>query len=958
MRANKLKISAFGSYAGVETLDLDLLGDKGVYVIHGDTGAGKTTIFDAITYALFDKPSGDSRDGLDVRSLTASPTTRTEVELDFTYAGQKYRVRRWEPFVRKSTKKIDGEYKDVTEDGGAELLWIEPDGTVSASHTPVKKKKDVDDKVNEILGVDRDQFMQSAMIAQGAFRKLIDEKTGSRESLYRNIFKTDKYAQLMRLVSDEYSKVSRSVSGKRDELKRQAPFVKVGDRQPDLQAAVAEISEAKRQPEELVGLIQNLIDLEEKEKTNAESDFLKAKNEASEATLRLAVLNDAWKYTGQILEGTAEKATIASQLESKTAALTQAQNNQPAIDDLKAREAVISASLQVYRKLDDARAEADKCTRAEAKYRKSLDTAEASLNQLKANQESLNKRLLALQNAGDSLPSLNVRKTNLETDNKSLANLTANIITYNTNKAALVNLQNEYQQLKSFADGCRQRHSDALTAFLDAQAGILASRLAEGERCPVCGSVHHPDPAPLSSEVPTENSVNKLKAEAEKAENKAAQKSQECSGMRSSLQTLGTSLIQPALNQFSSYGITFANALQIIPGIMVQKSNEIDALLQQIIREDSDVTERKRISDVDLPAAALQIQKKEQEINQLNQDANNAKAQLSAALERATVLSQNLKFASRELAEGQMNALKQERELMESAIKTATDAIAAIKEKDSRLDAAIKTNAEHFDKLCKDNPSLAAWISNLDEPGYLAKKTESEMSLQAAERRRDDADTLAKSLGITIAQNVGTRDRAKSIMDEMQASESRMIWLKPVYETICGCKSGEDRLSFESFVLSKYLDRIIQRANIRFRPMTNDHFVLVRREDASNLRSKSGLDIDVIDNYSDDKKQRPASSLSGGESFMASLSMALGLAEEVQTSAGGVKIESLFIDEGFGSLSDESLNQAKKALLNLSEEGFGRIVGIISHIPELKSWTDHHIEVKKDDSGYSHAAID
>ena len=271
---------------------------------------------------------------------------------------------------------------------------------------------------------------------------------------------------------------------------------------------------------------------------------------------------------------------------------------------------------------------------------------------------------------------------------------------------------------------------------------------------------------------------------------------------------------------------------------------------------------------------------------------------------------------------------------------------------------SIETNRINLGTLIQQHEDISSLLSNLTEELYKERKQTIQGSIQAASTERGQAGTKRDTILRRKSQNEKTLERIQRLATDLKTIEAKQTWLKPLNDTLSGTGADKGKLTFESFVLATVLDRIIARANLRFKEMTAHHLELVRREESTDGRAKFGLDLNVIDHFSGDDKYRKASSLSGGESFMASLSMALGLADEIQSAAGGVKLDSLFVDEGFGSLSDEALAQAKRVLLGLSEEGSGRIVGIISHIQDLQKWTEHRIYVQKDKDGNSEATIE
>ena len=960
MRANYIKLTAFGSYAHTQELNLDDLGEKGVFVIYGDTGAGKTTIFDAITYALYADPSGSSRKSSDVRSLGAGPETRTGVTLEFTYAGQKYRIIRKAPHERLSTKKNkDGSYDIITDGPEAELYWIGSDGRVQTDHSVVKGKDAVTGKVTEILGVKRGQFLQIAMIAQGDFRKLIDGSTKDREDLYRTIFQTERYNKLQEAVYKDFDATSKDSKKAIQDIQAQVRLVELG---ADDQASAdlrSKLAEGKRPHSDAKGFLEGLIDTDGEALDSAKDLWEEWNEKVNTLQNNAGHLDTAWGYQKQILSDKAAREKKEKEDKPRREKeLADATAQQLRIVALKEEEILLSASLSKYEERDKAGRSAKDWSEKENAARQKKEKAGQKYNRLKSEKEELETEQSRLAHAGEKILALENEKKELETRHSELGTLLEKIKEYHCFDGIYQNHINELKDLVQDNDRLQCEYNAALHVFLNAQAGILAEGLGDGIPCPVCGSVHHPALAIKPADAPSEEKVQQLKEEADKAADAAADMSRKCGEQDSAMKTLLANTIQPLLGKYSQYGLTVENGQNRIPVILADLDKQVSSKATEIETENNKKARKATITDELLPNCkqAMEVQQGIQtEAEKTELEANKEK---EACERKITDLSKDLSFESKEKAEEQIKKIKEEYQSLEAAIKKANEDLNALSTEISGLDSSVKTNQGKLDSLIEQHEDLSSLLSDLTEDLYKERKQAIQKSIQTARAERENAEKKRDTILKRKSQNEKTLERIQVLATKLQTFEDKWALLKPLNDTLLGKGVDKGKLTFESFVLATVLDRIIARANLRFKEMTAHHLELVRREESTDGRAKFGLDLNVIDHFSGDGKYRKASSLSGGESFMASLSMALGLADEIQSAAGGVKLDSLFVDEGFGSLSDEALAQAKRVLLGLSEEGSGRIVGIISHIQDLQKWTDRRIYVQKDKDGNSEATIE
>ena len=659
MKPVKLIISAFGPYAGKEELLLSKIGDRGIYLITGDTGSGKTTIFDAITYALYGEASGSVRDAAGFRSQYAEADLKTEVDLTFLHGGQEYAVKRNPEYTRK---KARGE--GFTKQGAyAELIY--PDGRVEAGSANVTKK------IEELLGVNKEQFSQIAMLAQGDFLKLLLAKTEERQEIFRRIFQTN----LFRRLQEAFKNEAGALGKRREESKRS--IIQYID-----------------------GIICN-------------------KEEYREELAQFAGDKDLALVDGVI----------------------------PLID----------------RMLLEHKKEEEPLDQKIEAIEKELDTLTAFIARAEEDEKNRQKALGVLRRDTEALKHL---------------------------EQAVASAKEGYIKKQQEADGCKEKAGRLRRIYNNELAGIMAESLVEGEPCPVCGSTHHPD-----------------------------------------------------------------------------KAKRVDATVNEALVEE---TEKR----------ALKLQ-----------EAANLES------ERAHEL----------------------RGRYESALASVE-----------------REKQELQDRMEPDTENLK----------YINRKKELSEEKKRLWGKRD-------AVRHVLVTNENIRTGLKERLEELKAIDEKWGSLKALSDTANGQLAGRERIMLETYVQTAYFDRIIKRANVHLMRMSGGQYDLKRREEAENLRSQSGLALNVIDHYNG--SERSVKTLSGGEAFIASLSLALGLSEEVQSQSGGIVFDAMFVDEGFGSLDEDTLKQAMEALRSLTEGN--RLIGIISHVAELRNEIGNQIIVVKDRSGGSRVRI-
>lgn len=919
MRPLRLEISAFGPYAGQTVLDLGRLGDRGLYLITGDTGAGKTTIFDAIAFALFGAASGDTREPSMLRSKYAAPETPTEVKLTFSYAGKEYTVRR-NPEYERPARRGGG---TTTERADAELIF--PDGRVLA------KQREVDEAIRGILGVDRNQFSQIAMIAQGDFMKLILADTRDRQAIFRRIFRTGYFQKLQDELKAEAGELGRECGSMRASVQQYIDGAVCGEEDilaPDLKKAKDGLMPAAETQELIASLLKRDAEAQtEAERRQAETE--KRLEAVSAALVRAEEIRRARDELERVRKELAEKAPELA-LRKKT--LQEEKARQPEREELDRALALLGEELPRYGELDGKNGE---LARLEEKIRTeeaAKNTQTRALEELEKGTALLRAELKTLEAAGETREKLTAEKEKAETRRKKLDSFGRLAGQYQTSRRDFEAAKENYLRASAESERLQREYAAANRSFLDAQAGILAETLKEGEPCPVCGSTEHPHAALRPENAPTEaqlNTVKKAYDAAQKAAGEASAKAGEIRGAAAAqLESLKTEAAE----------LTGVDSVQEAAGKLPQLRREcVDSIreLELQIAGENRRAARKEELGRRIPGEEKEASGMRDALTALRESIAAETSRSGELRKQAAELSGSLKFGSREIAE-----------------KQAASLAAKKKEAAAALEKAEKSHAELEKELTALQGRAAQMQKQLESAGTVDEEAKiREKAELTAEKER--LSEQAKELHTRAATNGRALRNIREKSAELETAEKKLGWLKTLSDTANGTLAGKERVMLETYVQMRCFDRIIARANTRFMVMSGGQYELRRRADAENNRSQSGLELDVIDHYNG--TERSVKTLSGGESFKASLSLALGLSDEIQSSAGGIRLDTMFVDEGFGSLDEESLQQAVGALAGLSEGR--RLVGIISHVSELKERIDRQIVVTKEKTGGSRAVI-
>lgn len=928
MRPLLLKMSAFGPYAGNTVIEFDKLGDKGLYLICGDTGAGKTTIFDAICYALFGEASGRLRDASMLRSKYADDLTPTEVELLFLHNDKEYRIVRNPEYYRPS-KRGEG----LTKQPQDACLYM-PDGNV------ISKAKDVNKAVEELLSLNCDQFFQISMIAQGSFRELLISDTNTRQKIFRELFKTGFYLTLQDKLSEARKEISDSVSDSKKSIEQYVRDIMV-DEDDVLLIDVENAKAGLMLTEDIIELIVSLINKDETIANDNENKLKAVNGELERVNSSIAIIENAIN-SKEMLDITLKEYEEKKPMEeAANAEFEKAKIELAKKDGIVKELSTIEAEIKKNEDIKKTEALVNRLSDDKKNKTEKLSLLSDEKEQKAGVLSELKSELDGLKNVGVSIEEYKNKLEKLDESINELNELKKEHKKFIRGQQELEELTDKYIEDNNEFKRLRDIYEEMEQAFRDGQAGILAATLTDGEKCPVCGSIAHPDKAKLTDEIPSEEKLNQAKENASKARDKANEASSFLRSRRTFVELIKEQLINNAVELFSDSDIDEDKDLFIsnLESNIESRKFEITTLRNDINdkhnNEKRRATRKKEIEDNLISEYEKKLKLIDEDIASLNIEIAGINASINENKLKAKEIKESLIFSDMSDAEIRRNELT----YTLNSIQQLYD----IKEQErNQIHDEVTKLTSKIESLKKSLEGIE--ISDVTDKK--AKKTE-------LEYKRNDLTKKIQEERTRIRINNNVLVNIKDKVESLKETEKNLSYITSLSKTANGDLSGKEKIKLETYIQTTYFDRIIRRANLRFMEMSSGQYELKRQRVASDIRGQSGLDLVVIDHYNG--TERSVRTLSGGESFMASLSLALGLSEEVQSSSGGVSVDTLFVDEGFGTLDSDSLDLAYKALTNVTEGN--RLVGIISHVAELRNKIDNQIIVKKEKSGGSVATV-
>lgn len=906
-------MAAFGSYRKETVIDFRLLGGSGLYLIAGDTGAGKTLIFDAITFALYGEASGDSRASSLLRCAYASPDEKTYAELLFSVGGKEYTVHRSLAYMRPSKKS--GSTEMVEEKADATLY--RPDGTM------VNGLKTVNPAVVDIMGVDRRQFSQIAMIAQGQFRELLSADTNRRLDIFRKIFKTDRYKAFQETLGTEARRLRLQIESGRESQRQYMADIAAPSDAPQ-QEAVAHARAGEMLTTDVLTLLEELLATDEALAARTVEELTTQEQQLADLNTRIGKAVEREKTAKRLADAQSREQQQAARLAQLAEILTAARNRKPEAEQLKQQATALQTLLPDYETLEQKRQETRQLEQAIAKQQAETGKLQTEVDTFQKQIELGKAEQQALSSAGTLKAELENRQIQGNERLKNLKSLMASLTKLQQDCDTYRQEQSHYRQAYDLYQQRQQQHEALRKAFMDAQAGLMAQPLEEGMPCPVCGSTHHPDKASLSTEAPTEEAVKQAGAVVEQSRKEAERLSAKAGERKGAIDTL-TAHCHEQITTLLGTQLSPAAALSPLQAAILQTEAQQRELQQQIAAEAQRMA-RKETLDRQLPLLEQQMTSANNQLSSASQELATRRATLAGVLEQQKTLADRLPLPGKQQAEERISQLQQQAAAIErQALQAEQD-----------YNACDKQTAEARKEIatCRE---LLAQSEVLDAVALKEEKRRREAHVGKL-RHTQQATAIRLDTNSKLLRNL--RDKA----EETARTEERYRWVNAMAQTATGEIPGKEKIKFETYMQIVYFDRFLHHANNRLAVMSGGQYELIRRRTVRNRGLQTGLDLNIIDHQSG--TEREVDTLSGGEAFMASLSLALGLADEVQSTAGGVRIESMFVDEGFGTLDGEAQQSALRALNDLTTGN--RLVGIISHVEYLAERIDKKILVSKD----------
>ncbi len=988
MKPLQLTINAFGPYAGRQEIDFEQLTGQNLFLITGPTGAGKTTVFDAITFALYGRASGESRKDVEkLKSDYATPDEPCFVRLSFLLRGEVYVIER----RPKQQRTVRGGGVSVA--NGDALLTL-PNGTI------VKGVSEVNARMNELLGLDCSQFRQIVMLPQGEFKRLLESGSDEKQVIFRKIFSTGLYSLVESKLKAQSYEVRQRLDSAAEKLAEYAHMLQAGGSEPLKDAlgrqsipyaAVAELTQAllaedtlalddtKRQLEQAL-TEKNSIDTEEAKQHNARLDRLEQLIAIERQLKDEQPLQLKRQQSLTLARRARELAFIEREIAS---AREQARANEASTELIHGRIVTCTKRLEEA-KASLQQAERDKVVQQQLVERRGffarISEQLTLVGQLTAQGELLKAKLSA-QNGYVAAVELLLRRARLKEEHDRAQALAA---AYGELYAALTDYRTAAQEYAV----TNSHYAEVFEQFLAGQAGILARRLADGTPCPVCGSVHHPAPAAQQQELPDEAALNRLKQQTDALYTRQMSLSGDVKAKAAAIRAQGgtldiaddalfsaneavTALRQAAQAAFQGlereYGALSAQAADSLKRLRMQDD--------QRLYDTAYLTERKGL--LEREAATFQ-----QSFGELTARTAEERAKIPPELAGPDKLREAVRHNEEQLARLQKQAeaaqnefvaamSEQERlsEALRNAQEAATNAKAAAEKSGQALQSGMAEHGfasqEEYKRYLITEDEYTALEKTIKGYADTTVKTQAEIALlqhtcegkpradlealleryQAAAARADELDAEKTAFSLRIDANTRALARMNSLMQAMREDELLYADVAALYALAKGDNAA--KLSFERYVLGAYFADVVRAANLWLTDMTGGRYILLHRQERLKGNAAAGLDLEVLD--AGTGKERHVSTLSGGESFKASLALALGLADVIQSYAGGVSIETMFIDEGFGSLDAASREKAVDTLFEL--EKTGRLIGIISHVEELKERIPARLEVTPSASG-------
>ena len=1035
MKPLLLKITAFGPYAKQTTLNFkeDLVNQE-IFVVTGPTGAGKTTIFDAICYALYGETSGGSRTGKELRSdFAAQSDLKTEVEFTFKVKDKIYKIVRAPQQLQK--KKRGEGFREVP--ASVELL------EVGSERPPLTKDSEVKEQIQEIIGLKVEQFRKIVMIPQGDFKEFLYANTTNKEEILRKIFGTDFYKSIQEQLTAKSNALKLEVADTQKAILAELKLIKTDEDHvidieqplPTLLDVATSVQNNWRQSiETLSEMIKILDESIQEHRTNYEAgmrlnekfsqyeqtmhtlnqlkDYERTIKEREQQTqsIKMAqsiipIENEMLKYEAFKREANSKKHDLEQSLNETEHELILVQKCYDAIESLRERlvslneqEIELNRFVDGVTKLEDKRQLLQKLAAEGRLLKEKVEEKKKVLAELKQNVLALDSMMPQLVSSKEQLQTLSFEKEKQQETIEQLQHLILAVTSRDQTQQLIESLQIDYRDVKKESEIKRQAYEHQAELFINAAAIRLANELQVGQACPVCGSCEHPNPRRSQETILTKQELDEFRANVEALETKARQieqqitalqmkKLQEDQGINQSLKMLKHRLPMDEESEVSRPKLEQVNDQQLITLNELNDSEQALKLeVKRLIEQTQQLTlEKEKISPLEdeILKEDILLQEQRERYKAEERSKQDLESTIPTAYQSMTVLKQMIDEVQEEKIKIEHNITQSEADY-QRVINQLTELRAKLFEVNEQLvqyEGQFETISQTFKEQIETSftnmdhyEEAKQWINQLTQieqqvQGYYqelhtATRMLELLKVELEGKERVNVSVVEEMLADLECRKAELTKEQATLVANLEQNDYLLRSIKKKYETIqqreqeylvvgeleslANGRSG-GKMSFETYVLSSYFDEVLQAANTRLQKMTSRRYYLLRREEVKG-GGRKGLDLDVYDSHT--AKNRPVNTLSGGESFKASLALALGLSDTVQQNSGGIQLDTMFIDEGFGTLDSESLDQAIDILMELQDHG--RLIGVISHVYELKERIPAKLVVEMDNMG-SHA---
>lgn len=1035
MKPLLLKITAFGPYAKQTTLNFkEDLANQEIFVVTGPTGAGKTTIFDAICYALYGETSGGSRTGKELRSdFAAQSDLKTEVEFTFKVKDKIYKIVRAPQQLQK--KKRGEGFREVP--ASVELL------EVGSERPPLTKDSEVKEQIQEIIGLKVEQFRKIVMIPQGDFKEFLYANTTNKEEILRKIFGTDFYKSIQEQLTAKSNALKLEVADTQKAILAELKLIKTDEDHvidieqplPTLLDVVTSVQNNWRQSiETLSEMIKILDESIQEHRTNYEAgmrlnekfsqyeqtmhtlnqlkDYERTIKEREQQTqsIKMAqsiipIENEMLKYEAFKREANSKKHDLEQSLNETEHELILVQKCYDAIESLRERlvslneqEIELNRFVDGVTKLEDKRQLLQKLAAEGRLLKEKVEEKKKVLAELKQNVLALDSMMPQLVSSKEQLQTLSFEKEKQQETIEQLQHLILAVTSRDQTQQLIESLQIDYRDVKKESEIKRQAYEHQAELFINAAAIRLANELQVGQACPVCGSCEHPNPRRSQETILTKQELDEFRANVEALETKARQmeqqitalqmkKLQEDQGINQSIKMLKHRLPMDEESEVSRPKLEQVNDQQLIT---LNELNDSEQALKLEVKRLTEQTqqltlEKEKISPLEdeILKEDILLQEQRERYKAEERSKQDLESTIPTAYQSMTVLKQMIDEVQEEKIKIEHNITQSEADY-QRVINQLTELRAKLFEVNEQLvqyEGQFETISQTFKEQIETSftnmdhyEEAKQWINQLTQieqqvQGYYqelhtATRMLELLKVELEGKERVNVSVVEEMLADLECRKVELTKEQATLVANLEQNDYLLRSIKKKYETIqqreqeylvvgeleslANGRSG-GKMSFETYVLSSYFDEVLQAANTRLQKMSSRRYYLLRREEVKG-GGRKGLDLDVYDSHT--AKNRPVNTLSGGESFKASLALALGLSDTVQQNSGGIQLDTMFIDEGFGTLDSESLDQAIDILMELQDHG--RLIGVISHVYELKERIPAKLVVEMDNMG-SHA---